>query len=135
MRRMVNIYSARRHKFGVAPKADRTYNGIAYASLAEGRRAAMLDTLKRGGIIRDWSRQPRYELGTLYNVYVADFLVTDPDGTQHVEDVKGFQTRKFKNDLRLWRVFGPLPLWIVRPTGRTTWGLEIIHPEPKGVKT
>ncbi len=29
------------------------------------------------------------------------------------EDVKGHATAKFKRDLKLWRKYGPCPLWVI----------------------
>lgn len=108
----------KRSKYG----AERTeYNGVTYASKAEAERAAVLDLLLAQGEIREWTRQPRFELGIKENVYVADFRVVGKDGSVWIEDVKGHKTPKFKRDIKLWRAYGPHPLHII-----STSGTEII---------
>lgn len=102
------------------------YNGIHYASKAEARRAAELDMLKRAGKIKWWIGQPRFFLGCPENKYVADFLVCEKDGTCHVEDVKGRETRKFKHDVKLWKKYGELPLMILTTKGKR-WETTIVE--------
>jgi len=118
-----------KNKYGVAPKDLRTYNGQVYASKAEANRAFILDRLLRAigpGAVERWERQPRFQLGTPLNVYVADFLVYETDGSVHAEDVKGFRTPAFNKNVRLWRAYGPMPLWILTPSGAGRWNVEII---------
>jgi hypothetical protein len=78
-------------------------DGIAFDSKAEARYYNELKLLKKAGQIRDFTLQPRYKLVEPYKHpktgrkvqgvdYVADFLVTLPDGTQEVVDVKGVKT-------------------------------------------
>lgn len=107
-----------------APKEQRTFDGVVYPSKAEAQRAAELKTLGQMGY--QWSRQPRFELGVPENVYVADFLVTAPDGHQWAEDVKGWSTPKFNRDKRLWRSYGPMPLRILKRSGNG-WKIELIE--------
>lgn len=111
----------KRHKYGVAPKADRTWNGRTYASKAERMRAEHLWGwlgILGGEIIE----QPRVRLGPDC-VYVPDFLVIGP--TIRYEDVKGAETREFKRVRRLWAKYGRLPLWVVR-LKRGEWDIEVI---------
>jgi len=123
-----------RGKYGVSEPARRTYNDVVYHSLAEARRAQLLDLLIRGGQVRAWKRQVRFELGTLYNVYVVDFVVEEADGAVHAEDVKGYETREFKKNARLWAAFGPIPLWILTPGGASRWKVKIIDPDTQPAK-
>jgi hypothetical protein len=119
-----------RNKYGVAPKELRTYNRQVYASKAEANRAFILDRLLRAigpGAVERWERQPRFQLGTPLNVYVADFLVHEADGSVHAEDVKGFRTAAFNKNVRLWKAYGPMPLWILTPSGNGRWNVEIIE--------
>jgi hypothetical protein len=115
-------------KYGVANKDRRTYNGVVYHSLAEARRAQLLDMLVRGGQTLRWERQVRFELSVTENVYVADFVVYDADGAVHAEDVKGFRTAAFNRNVKLWRAYGPMPLWILTPSGANRWKVKIIDP-------
>ncbi len=103
-------------KYGVAAKADRTYNHVVYHSKAEARRAQELDLLIRGGVVERWQRQVKFQLG-LDVVYVVDFHVTNIPGvllTEWVEDVKGHETREFKFKKKLWKKYGTMPLAIIK---------------------
>lgn len=120
-------------------RATRTeYDGVTYDSKAEAKRAQELDRLQAAGEIDWYIRQPRFTLGVPENVYRADFLVVkefhsqivtyegDPprqtfslaiSQTVYVEDVKGYETPKFKRDKKLWKRYGPCPLHIIKPKG------------------
>jgi hypothetical protein len=115
----------KRHKYGVSPKADRTMDGITYASKAEMIRAYELKLAARtfGWII---IQQPKFHLGCPENTYVADFQVQDGSYIW-VEDVKGVTTAKFRHDVKLWRAYGPYPLRILKRT-HNGWTTETIEP-------
>jgi hypothetical protein len=99
-----------RNKYG----AIRTeYKGVIYASKAEASRAKVLDEQQASGLIYWWIAHPKFRLGCPENVYIADALVVSPAGVR-IEDVKGKETAKFKKDKRLWRAYGPCPLWIIK---------------------
>jgi hypothetical protein len=91
-----------------------TYNGVRYASRAEARRAAELDSLVKVGLIRYWVGQPTLRLGCPENVYRPDFHVVDIDGRTWFEDIKGMETSKFKRDKKLWAAYGPADLRVIR---------------------
>lgn len=99
------------------------YGGIKYHSKAEANRAYVLDLDRQAGLILGWERQVRIELGVPENVIVIDFVVTTKEGT-HAEDVKGYETMKFRHDRKLWAKYGPCPLWIIDARGRV---LEVIE--------
>ncbi len=103
------------------------YDGKRYDSKAEVFRAQQLDLMLDARHIRGWERQVKFELGVPENVYRADFVVEDKDGISHAEDVKGYMTSKFRRDLRLWRSYGPMPLWILKRRS-TRWKIEIVTP-------
>jgi hypothetical protein len=81
-------------------------DGIQFDSQDESNYYLHLKELKKKGKIKDFELQPKYELqpkfvnakgkSILPINYKADFLVTHPDGTQEVIDVKGFETADFK---------------------------------------
>lgn len=82
-------------------------DGYTFDSAAEGRYYFQLKLLKKAGKIRDFILHPRYQLLDGYKhpltgksvqgvTYIADFLVTLPDGSQEVIDVKGVRTEAFK---------------------------------------
>lgn len=76
-------------------------------------------------------RQPKFNIGCPASNYVADFKVTDRDtGAVWVVDVKGMETPKFKHDVKLWRLFGPHRLLIVKRKGKS-WETTVV---PKGTK-
>lgn len=116
----------KRNKYNVAPVVDRTFRGKVYASKAECIRAQELRMLMQAGEIRQVIEQPRFELGIPENVYIADFQVTDRDGTVWVEDVKGVETAKFKHNKRLWRRYGKCPLVLFKRKG-DGWAKEIVE--------
>jgi hypothetical protein len=93
----------------VAPKAERTLDGITFASKAEMLRYAELQMLQRAGIIEGLERQPRYILQAKAHkmrsiVYVADFRYLErSSGHAVVEDVKGHRTDIYKLKLKLFR--------------------------------
>ncbi len=99
------------------------YRGVRYASRAEADRANLLDVMVAGGLVRWWLPQVKFRLGVPENVYIVDFLVMDKHG-EHVEDVKGRETAKFKRDKRLWKAYGPCPLWIVKESK-----IEVVTPD------
>lgn len=74
------------------------YDGRAYASKKEARRAAELDLLKKAGEVVEWVPQVRYPVAindAHICTYVADFVVTWKDGSVTVEDCKGVRTREY----------------------------------------
>ena len=116
-----------RHKYHVAPKADRTWRGVLYASKAERLRAEYLDELLRMGELIHVLEQPTYRLGCAENRYRPDFLCVDRNGEVWAEDVKGMETQAFKRHKRLWRKYGPCPLRIVKLAGKKWKTTEIVE--------
>jgi len=96
----------------VAPKADRTLDGITFASKAEMKRYAELRMLERGRIISELVLQPRFLLQAAYEdgpvkvralEYVADFSYREPKNPRRVvEDVKGHITDVYKIKRKLF---------------------------------
>ncbi len=116
----------RRHKYGVAPKPDRTYNGVAYASKAEAIRASELDLLVKAREVWFWQAQPKRRLGDL--IYVPDFLVIQvTPAVVWFEDVKGIETPRFRQVRKLWGKYGPCELHVLRRRGNG-WDTEVIEP-------
>jgi len=105
------------NKYRVAPKAERTRDGITYASKAEMEYAALLDEFD-GLVYSKIERQIRVELGVPENVVVIDFRVTENNGEVLYIEVKGVETPKFRRDMRLWRAYGPGTLYVVARKGK-----------------
>lgn len=84
---------------GVAPKIERTYNGIVYQSKAEAVYAAGLDIRVKVGDLKSWERQVPYGLkvnGNLICVHRLDFKEWDFKGGFILTEVKGHATEMWK---------------------------------------
>lgn len=117
----------------VSPKEERTYNGELFASKAEMhyyRDVLLME--QRAGAIEGLTRQPKFELGCPENVYRADFRLFRV-WTQDwiVIDVKGMTTAAFARHRKLWSIYGPCTLHIVKRSGKKFKTVEIVVP---GVK-
>lgn len=88
----------RRGRFSVAPKADRTVDGIVFASKTEAQRYAELRLMQRAGLIRDLELQPRFPLavnGVHLGHYTADFRYHClRNSADIVEEVKSTATQR-----------------------------------------
>ena len=80
------------------------------------RIAAMAEDLERAGIIANLELQPAFELQGSFKVgkkyvrsikYIADFRVTDNDGTVRVIDTKGVRTAVFNVKLKMFQLKYP----------------------------
>lgn len=89
----------------VAPKAERTIDGIVFHSKREAWRYWELKSLQRAGTITDLELQPEYELIPAFEYrgkkeraikYRADFRYKNRAGETIVEDVKGHKTDVYK---------------------------------------
>src|SRR5690554_128886 len=86
-------------------------DGIKFDSKKEAEYYCQLKLLKQAGKIKDYGLQPRYELqpafkknGKKYRAitYIADFVITNNDGTTEVVDIKGVETQVFKIKRKLF---------------------------------
>ncbi len=92
-----------RHKYGVAPKSQRTWNGVVYDSKKEMSYAMSLDQLKwadkESERVVDIKSQVPYEIkinGIKICKYILDFEVTYADGRVEFVDAKGFLTPVYR---------------------------------------
>lgn len=92
-------------------------DGITFDSGAEAARWAQLCLMERANLIHGLERQVPFQLvpsetgpdGKRLRPmrYVADFVWTDAEGREHVEDVKGVRTEAYKIKKRLmWHILG-----------------------------
>lgn len=75
------------------------YAGRVYHSKAEAGYAKDLDLLVVAGEVRDWTPQYKIDLnanGKHICTYIPDFLVTLPDGSQELHEVKGYATEIYR---------------------------------------
>lgn len=82
--------------------------GIRFDSKMEGEYYQELLLMKKYGEIKDFSCQPKFVLQEKPKVsYIADFLITDLDGSQRVIDIKGVETSTFRVKLKLFQAIYP----------------------------
>ena len=84
--------AAKRGRFAVVPKEERTIDGTTFASKREASRYAALKQRQAIGDISNLELQPRYEIkikDIRVCVYTADFKYSDRSGHTIIEDVKG----------------------------------------------
>lgn len=94
------------NKFGVAPKAQRTVDGITFDSKKEMTRYLDLKAMERAGVITNLALQTRFPLivnGTKICTYVSDFDY-DENGEYVVEDVKGVKTSVYRLKKKLFEL-------------------------------
>ena len=99
-----NKYYAPKLKQNKYGNEKRTYNGIKFDSVAEMKRYIVLSDMEKHGEISNLRMQVPFELLPGFTInghkqraikYVADFVYTDPDGKEHIEDVKGVETKEY----------------------------------------
>ena len=103
----------KRNKYGVAPKDERTVEGIVFASKAEAHAYQTLKALYDTGQLISLKLQPRFPFPMCFS-YVADFDVTYADGSRFIIDVKGMETPEFKLKRKCFAHFYPelkLEVW------------------------
>lgn len=91
-------------------------DGIKFDSKKEAEYYCQLKLLKQAGEIRDIGLQQKYTLqpgfeknGVKYQpiTYIADFVITNNDGTTEVVDIKGVETQVFKIKKKLFEYMYP----------------------------
>ena len=89
-------------------KYELDVQGILFDSRMEGEYYQELLLMKRYGEIRDFTCHPKFVLQEKPKItYIADFLVTDLDGSQRVIDIKGVETPTFRIKLKLFQAMYP----------------------------
>ena len=96
----------------VAPAEERTVDGIVFASKREMGHYLQFRALERSGAILKLERQVPFQLfaaqlgsdikAVPVAKYVADFVVTEKDGTKGIFDSKGFRTEVYKIKKKLF---------------------------------
>jgi hypothetical protein len=104
----------RRNKYGISPRAERTLNGVVFASRGEMMRWMELSLMKRAGLIVKLCRQVPYPLavnGHHVCTYVADFWYWLRDGSEVVEDWKpGVRTPEYLLKKRLMKAINNIDI-------------------------
>ncbi|MDQ0816042.1 hypothetical protein QF033_000620 [Bacillus pumilus] len=97
-------------------------DGITFDSKAEAKYYEQLKWLKKAKQIKDFSLQPRFELQEAFKKnsktfrkieYIADFLVTNLDGSKEVIDIKGVETKEFAIKRKLYERKFDTPLKVI----------------------
>lgn len=122
--RFSDISSSGYGKFHVAPREERTFNGIVFDSKAEMRRYKELCLLQKAGEIKELACQPKYLLLEGFTrgsqkyepiYYYGDFIYYDVKKKRKVvEDVKGVETDVFKIKHKLMAFRHNIELKIVK---------------------
>jgi hypothetical protein len=109
----------KRNKYKVAPKEQRTIDGIVFASRAEAGRYCELKMQVAKGDIECFSRQPIYELYAGIK-YIADFqYIRKGYAFTTVEDVKGAATPVFRLKMKMMNAKWPgLEISIIKMDSR-----------------
>lgn len=103
-------------KYKVSPADQRRWNGRTYDSKAEMEYAKYLIGMVGKGDIIEVIEQPRVTLVAGFD-YRPDFLVIT-NGSAYYVDVKGAETQRFRDVVRMWKQHGRLDLEIVKKKGK-----------------
>ena len=91
----------RKHKYHVAEKEARTYNGIVYHSKREATYAQQLDTQVRAGVLTFWLRQVPFPLPGKTR-YLLDFMTFESVAGTALYHIRYFEVKGMK--LRLGEI-------------------------------
>lgn len=106
-----------------------TADGITFDSKLEARRWVQLLLLQAAGMISQLDRQVKVKLTRANIGYIPDFVYTE-NGRRIFEDTKGMITDVFALKKRLWKVYGPGPLRILKSVKGAIKTVEEVVPEP-----
>ena len=102
-----------------AKKTQLTPGGRWYDSKLEADYRRQLELMQRAGAIKDLIDQPQVYLTAAQVGYRPDFAYTDVStGEKIFVECKGFETEGYRLKLKLWRVYGPGKLLIVKRRGK-----------------
>jgi uncharacterized protein DUF1064 len=92
------VKAKKRHKYGVAPKAERTFDGHVFHSKKEKNRFYYLNSLRIAGVIRCLVCQPMIRLpgGVKYYADFAYECIKFSKWEMVIEDCKGFKTEAYR---------------------------------------
>lgn len=97
-------------------------DGITFDSKAEAKYYEQLKWLKQSKQIKDFSLQLRFELQESFKKqdktfrkieYIADFEITNLDGSKEVIDIKGMETKEFAIKRKLYERKFDTPLKVI----------------------
>lgn len=92
-------------------------DGIKFRSKLEGNRYLQLKMMLNAGLIHELKTQVPFDLqvnGVHITRYIADFVVTYPDGTVVVEDTKGVETEAFRIKKNLMLAIRGIEIQLIR---------------------
>ena len=90
-----------------------TADGASFPSQVEANRWGQLQQLQAAGHLSELSRQPKVLLTRANIVYHPDFKYLEA-GRWIYEETKGFETYDYQIKKKLWAVYGPGPLRIMK---------------------
>ena len=124
---MIPFQRRRGSKYGARKTV--TTDGITFDSKLESKRWEQLKLLEAAGMISQLDRQVKVKLTRANIGYIPDFVYTE-NGRRISEDIKGFSTDVFLLKKRLWKVYGPGPLRILKSVKGAIKTVEEVIPEP-----
>lgn len=107
---LARIAPFKRHKYGVSKPADRTYNGVLYASKAEMQDAQEFDMLVKAGRLHSVARQvplPFMLNGKVIFTHYVDFRLQHNDGRVTFCERKGIETAIYRLKMKLLHAQDP----------------------------
>lgn len=104
-----DVPAKRKPRIQVAPKAERTVDGILFASKKEANRYRELALFRRLGDVRFFLRQVPFHLPGGVK-YLLDFMVFWADGSITYEDVKGMRTEMYRLKKRQVEALYPITI-------------------------
>jgi len=99
----------------IVKKHELDVTGKRFDSVAEGEYYQFLLQQRKYGEIKDFECHPKFVLQEKPKItYIADFMVTELDGSRRVVDIKGVETSTFRVKLKLFQAKYPtLPIDIL----------------------
>jgi predicted nuclease of restriction endonuclease-like RecB superfamily len=89
-------------------------SGMSFASKLEAAVFQVLKLMEKAGEVKDIKAQDTVYLSKARIIYKPDFKIETTAGETAWVEAKGFETPEWRIKLRLWKAYGPGPLWIFR---------------------
>ena len=121
-RKEIGLSSPQKRRNGKYNAVARTIDGIRFQSKLEANRYLELKLLQKAGEIIRFHRQVPFDLPGGIR-YICDFLIIWKDGKITYEDVKGFETRAFKDKKKMVEALYPgvVIILVTKPKKRSIY--------------
>ncbi len=106
-----------------------SHAGRSFASKLEAAVFDMLVMMERAGLVKDIVQQPHVKLTRAEVVYIPDFKCFDVEKEETFwVEAKGAESPEYRIKRRLWKEYGPGPLYVYKGTWQRPKLFEIIIP-------